>query len=100
MYDNMYFTQDALAPIPPEGGVVGGVVLCRILVFLSALLQDLSKLMERRRMSSMDPTLIPVGTRCAVHVAAVLMVFVCRNLIWQLKDSLWRRSGTCSSPSL
>lgn len=81
-------TQDTMAPLPPEGGVIGGVVLCRVLVFLSSLLQDLSKLMEYRRMSSMDPTLIPVGTRCVGHVTYVSGVVMCRNLIWQWKDSL------------
>lgn len=55
-----------MAPLlPEEGGVVGGVVLCRVLVFLSALLQDLSKLMEHRRMSSLDPTLIMVCSACS-----------------------------------
>jgi hypothetical protein len=50
---------DTMAPLPlEEGGVVGGVVLCRVLVFLSVLLQDLSKLMQHRRLSSLDPSLI------------------------------------------
>lgn len=88
MYAGNTPMQDTVAPLPPKGSVIGGVVLCRVLVFLSTLLQDLSKLMEYRRMSSMDPTLIPVGTRCVVHVATVLVVFMCRNLTWQLKDSL------------
>ena len=70
-------TQDTVAPLPPEGGVIGGVVLCRVLVFLSALLQDLSKLMEYRRVSSMDPSHISVGTRCVVDVTAMLVVLSC-----------------------
>lgn len=58
-----YLMQDAMAPLPlEEGGVVGGVVLCRVLVFLSVLLQDLSKLMQRRRLSSLDPSLISVSS--------------------------------------
>ena len=52
-----------MAPLPlEEGGVVGGVVLCRVLVFLSVLLQDLSKLMQHRRLSSLDPSLISVSS--------------------------------------
>ena len=52
-----------MAPLPTEEvDVVGGVVLCRVLAFLSALLQDLSKQMDRCRLASPDPTLITVPT--------------------------------------
>ena len=53
--------QDSLAPLDTEGGVTGGVVLCRVLVFLSVLLQDLARLMHRRRLASLEPSMISVG---------------------------------------
>ncbi|CAI8006132.1 Zinc finger ZZ-type and EF-hand domain-containing protein 1 [Geodia barretti] len=49
---------DSLAPLDTEGGVTGGVVLCRVLVFLSVLLQDLARLMHRRRLASLEPSMI------------------------------------------
>ena len=94
----MYLVQDAIAPLPlEEGRVVGGVVLCQVLVFLSVLLQDLSKLMQRRRLSSLDPSLISVSLcmRCVLVCREECMpCCVCRSLILLWIDSLWRRFGT------
>ena len=93
--------QDAVAPLPTEEtGVVGGVVLCQVLAFLSALLQDLSQQMERRRLASLDPTLITVPTAytsCWLAVRSLPQVCgpcVCRKLTCQWRAFLWTRSGT------
>ena len=56
----VHHIQDTVAPLPEEVGVARGVVLCRVLVFLSVLLQDLSKLMDRRRSACLEPSLITV----------------------------------------
>ena len=54
--------QDTIAPLQSEVGVTGNMVLCRVLVFLSVLLQDLARLMHRRRMASLEPSMIVVGS--------------------------------------
>ena len=101
MYMYTCTIQDAVAPLPTEEtGVVGGVVLCQVLAFLSALLQDLSQQMERRRLASLDPTLITVPTACTscwLSVRSLPQVCgpcVCRKLTCQWRASLWTRSGT------
>ena len=56
--------QDTLAPLESENGVTGSVLVCRTLVFLSVLLQDLAEVMHRRRLASLEPSMIIVRTQC------------------------------------
>lgn len=52
-------------------GVTGSVVLCRVLIFLSVLLQDLAKLMHRRRLASLEPSMFSVSSVELDHPSSV-----------------------------
>ena len=56
--------------------MAGGVVLCHVLVFVSVLLQDLSKLVQLRHLASLEPSLITVCplTHAVWGILSVLLI--------------------------